>query len=92
MIKPDLRSFFSRQTGRGERLPGKNLLRSLTSLSPMQVPVPASPNPVKVGIEGVQGPKVMGMIGVDDVTVFSSSQCPGEFSQDIKVSSPHLAR
>ncbi|XP_063840497.1 MAM and LDL-receptor class A domain-containing protein 1-like [Scylla paramamosain] len=40
-----------------------------------QVPVPVLSDPLQVGIEGVQGPKVMGMMGVDDITVFSSSQC-----------------
>lgn len=34
-----------------------------------QVKVPATPS-VKVAIEGLQGPKVMGMIGVDDIAMF----------------------
>ncbi|XP_050692914.1 MAM and LDL-receptor class A domain-containing protein 1-like [Eriocheir sinensis] len=41
-----------------------------------QVLLPVSPDPVQVAIVGVQGPKVTGMIGVDDITVFPSSQCP----------------
>nr|XP_045595352.1 MAM and LDL-receptor class A domain-containing protein 1-like [Procambarus clarkii] len=34
-----------------------------------QVTIPAASS-VKVAIEGIQGPKVMGMIGVDDIAVF----------------------
>ena len=57
---------------------------SLVSLtwSSLQVLVPASTDPVQVAIEGVQGPKVTGMIGVDDITVFSSSQCSGESNEN----------